>query len=109
MIPKSLCFLLLVGASYSGVLKAQNPVVWDLPATGDKTLVHEGWYARNIQELGDDGCALTSVPFRSAGWIPATVPGTVLTTLLDQGFYPAPEVGLNNERIPDIARVGRDF
>lgn len=109
MIPKSLCFLLLVGASYSGVLKAQNPVVWDLPATGDKTLVHEGWYARNIQELGDDGCALTSAPFRSAGWIPATVPGTVLTTLLDQGFYSAPEVSLNNERIPDIARVGRDF
>lgn len=34
-------------------------------------------------------------------WYNATVPGTVLTTLVDQGVYPDPYVGLNNLAIPD--------
>ena len=35
------------------------------------------------------------------GWYNATVPGTVLTTLVDQGVYPDPYYGLNNLAIPD--------
>lgn len=34
-------------------------------------------------------------------WYTATVPGTVLTTLVDQGVYPDPYWGLNNLLIPD--------
>lgn len=34
-------------------------------------------------------------------WYNATVPGTVLTTLVEQGVYPDPYVGLNNMSIPD--------
>ena len=34
-------------------------------------------------------------------WHSATVPGTVLTTLVDQGVYPDPYWGLNNLLIPD--------
>ena len=34
-------------------------------------------------------------------WYNATVPGTVLTTLVDQGVYPDPYIGLNNMQIPD--------
>ena len=34
-------------------------------------------------------------------WYDATVPGTVLTTLVDQGVYPDPYMGLNNMAIPD--------
>ena len=34
-------------------------------------------------------------------WHQATVPGTVLTTLVDQGVYPDPYYGLNNLTIPD--------
>jgi archaellum component FlaF (FlaF/FlaG flagellin family) len=34
-------------------------------------------------------------------WYNATVPGTVLTTLVDQGIYPDPYIGLNNLQIPD--------
>ena len=37
----------------------------------------------------------------AAGWYNATVPGTVLTTLVDQGVYPNPYYGLNNLSIPD--------
>jgi beta-galactosidase/beta-glucuronidase len=34
-------------------------------------------------------------------WYNATVPGTVLTTLVDQGVYPDPYFGLNNLAIPE--------
>ncbi|MEI7947375.1 MAG: glycoside hydrolase family 2 TIM barrel-domain containing protein [bacterium] len=34
-------------------------------------------------------------------WYPATVPGTVLTTLLDNRVYPDPYYGLNNLQIPE--------
>jgi len=34
-------------------------------------------------------------------WYPATVPGTVLTTLIDRGVYPDPDRGLNNMAIPE--------
>ena len=35
------------------------------------------------------------------GWMAATVPGTVLTTLIDRGVYPNPDFGLNNMAIPE--------
>ena len=37
----------------------------------------------------------------TSGWYPATVPGTVLTTLVNEGIYPDPYWGLNNLEIPD--------
>ena len=36
-----------------------------------------------------------------AGWYTATVPGTVLATLVDRGVYPDPYYGLNNLAIPE--------
>ena len=39
----------------------------------------------------------------------AVVPGTVLTTLLHNHLVPDPFVGLNNNEIPDIHDVGRDY
>ena len=80
-----------------------------LPETGSKTLLHEGWFARQALEIGEDGNRITSRDFDSSGWLKAKVPGTVLTTLLENKLYPAPEFGMNNEEIPDISRVGRDF
>ena len=34
-------------------------------------------------------------------WMAATVPGTVLTTMIDRGIYPDPDFGLNNLAIPE--------
>lgn len=39
----------------------------------------------------------------------AVVPGTVLTTLIHNGIYPDPDMGLNHFKIPDIFHAGRDF
>ena len=90
-----------------GFSQATNKLV--LPDTGDKILLHQNWMARQANEVNIDGNRLTMEPFCKQGWIPANIPGTVLTTLLENGRYKAPEFGMNNELIPDIGKVGRDF
>jgi hypothetical protein len=53
----------------------------------------------------DDGAKISQPGYLSgssdAKWLPATVPGTVLTTLIDRGVYPDPDFGLNNLAIPE--------
>ena len=44
---------------------------------------------------------LSAAGFDASAWLDATVPGTVLTTLVDQGVYPEPTYGLNNMAIPE--------
>jgi hypothetical protein len=48
-----------------------------------------------------DGAALSMPGFDAGSWYVATVPGTVLTTLVDRGVYPDPDYGLNNMAIPE--------
>lgn len=48
-----------------------------------------------------DGATLSRPPAGTTGWAPATVPGTVLASLVEQGHLPDPVAGLNNLRIPE--------
>ncbi len=50
---------------------------------------------------GTDGARVSQPDFDDANWYVATVPGTVLTTLVDRGVYPDPAYGLNNMAIPE--------
>jgi beta-galactosidase/beta-glucuronidase len=89
--------------------KAQDAVLVELPEAGKKTVLHEGWFARRANEVLSDGNALTINSFNREGWIKARIPGTALTTLLENHIFPAPEFGLNNNLIPDIADAGNEF
>jgi hypothetical protein len=80
-----------------------------IPVAGEKTLLNSGWYARRANEVRIDGNRLSSSPFVAIGWMEAKVPGTVLTTLLENKVFPAPEFSMNNNLIPDIYEIGRDF
>jgi len=86
---------------------AQEAIV--LPAYGEKFLLNTGWLARKASEITKDGNRLSSDAFDTTGWMPARVPGTVLTTMLDNGLFPKPEFSLNNTLIPDIFDVGNDY
>jgi hypothetical protein len=48
-----------------------------------------------------DGAVISQSGYSARDWLPATVPGTVLTTLIDRGVYPDPDYGLNNLAIPE--------
>jgi hypothetical protein len=49
----------------------------------------------------EDGERISLPGFQDASWMAATVPGTVLTTMIDRGIYPDPDFGLNNLAIPE--------
>jgi hypothetical protein len=61
-----------------------------------------GWEMIESPRLKDaNGSALSKSGVDTREWYDATVPGTVLTTLVDQGVYPNPYFGLNNLLIPE--------
>ena len=103
----SFIVLLLIASGVFSAFAQENTIT--IPDPGEKTLLNSGWMARRASEIKTDGNLLSSTPLETTGWIPARVPGTVLTTLLENGLYPAPEFGMNNNLIPDIYEVGNDF
>jgi beta-galactosidase/beta-glucuronidase len=60
-----------------------------------------GWRMIEAPKTNAGGAALSRPGFKADGWLDATVPGTVLTTLVDRGVYPDPDFGLNNLAIPE--------
>jgi len=70
--------------------------------------LNSGWECSNIAGVAVKGEVLSVPSYKLTGWLPATVPGTVLTTLLNNKLVPDPFYGMNNMRIPDIYHIGRD-
>jgi beta-galactosidase/beta-glucuronidase len=60
-----------------------------------------GWRLAEAPKVKDEGVAVSRPGYDARGWLKATVPGTVLTTLVDRGVYPDPDYGLNNLAIPE--------
>jgi hypothetical protein len=72
------------------------------PALRGNDLVFDaGWEMIEQPKLHTDGATLSQPGVDTGEWYDATVPGTVLTTLVDQGVYPDPYYGLNNLLIPE--------
>jgi Exo-beta-D-glucosaminidase Ig-fold domain/Concanavalin A-like lectin/glucanases superfamily/Glycosyl hydrolases family 2/Glycosyl hydrolases family 2, TIM barrel domain/Glycosyl hydrolases family 2, sugar binding domain len=78
------------------------PVGASLSETGPgEWTIGDGWNLREAPKVEPDGAQLSTAGYRAAGWMRATVPGTVLTTMVDDGVYPDPDFGLNNLAIPE--------
>jgi len=60
-----------------------------------------GWMLTPAPSVQADGSQVSKEKFDTKDWWPATVPGTVLTTMVDRGVYPDPDYGLNNLAIPE--------
>jgi len=62
-----------------------------------------GWRLQDAGKVSVGGDEVSLGGFASAGWYTAVVPGTVLTSLVDDGVYPEPLYGLNSRTniIPD--------
>ncbi len=64
-------------------------------------IISDGWRMIDNDALIESGAAPLDPKLDVSDWYNATVPGTVLTTLVDQGVYPDPYFGLNNMAIPE--------
>ena len=74
---------------------------------------NSAWKMKRYSELKNDLSAISKPEYDAKYWLPATVPGTVLNSLIENGIYPEPYFGVNNKitekLIPDISDVGREF
>ncbi|HYG82831.1 MAG TPA: beta galactosidase jelly roll domain-containing protein, partial [Pyrinomonadaceae bacterium] len=71
------------------------------PRGRNKWAIAGGWKLIAAPRTDADAAAISTAGFKTGGWMEATVPGTVLTTLVDRGVYPDPDYGLNNLLIPE--------
>ncbi len=87
----------------------QKPVAKELHASDLQTELigenpwelHGGWRLAAAPQVKATGEEISEPGFDDQSWLVATVPGTVLTTLVDRGIYPDPDYGLNNMAIPE--------
>ncbi|KHJ36557.1 Exo-beta-D-glucosaminidase [Pedobacter glucosidilyticus] len=71
------------------------------PLANDELQITGGWEMIQASAVQASGEYISTAAVNTKSWYNATVPGTVLTTLVDQGVYPDPYFGLNNMHIPE--------
>lgn len=94
----SLLFICISLCLSTGFLSAQNSYE-----------LNRQWKCLPVSKVGSKGQELSQPSYSLSSWLPAAVPGTVLTTLLQNGQVPDPFYGMNNQHIPDIFTTGRDY
>ncbi|GGA81400.1 glycoside hydrolase family 2 protein [Puia dinghuensis] len=70
--------------------------------------LNTGWKCQAIGKVHATGERLSQAGYSTRDWLDATVPGTVMTTLINNHLEPDPFYGLNNDKTPDIYTTGRD-
>lgn len=71
-----------------------------IPQADGEWIISDGWEMGEFDKVIESEQSIFSPNFDTKSWYNATVPGTVLTTLVNQGVYPEPSYGLNNMAIP---------
>jgi mannosylglycoprotein endo-beta-mannosidase len=66
-----------------------------------QTQTINGWQMQDAAKVAAVASIISTAAFQSQGWYAATVPGTVLTTLVNDGAYPEPLYGENMRAIPE--------
>lgn len=67
------------------------------------------WFTRKADAVKESGTVISKNNYSLKNWMSATVPGTVLTTLLNNKLIPDPFYGMNNKKIPDIFMTGKNY
>jgi hypothetical protein len=95
--------LFAAGVTMGGSLALAASSSVPLPVT-----IAAGWQLQDAAKVPEAGAAIAGAKYRPKGWYAATVPGTVLTSLVNNGVYPEPLYGENNrpDKIPDsLSRI----
>ncbi len=66
-----------------------------------QTQTISGWQMQDSAKVTAAASTVSSADFHPEGWYAATVPGTVLTTLVNDHVYPEPLYGENMRSIPE--------
>ncbi|MDE3105808.1 MAG: glycoside hydrolase family 2 [Acidobacteriota bacterium] len=90
----------VVAAGLAVLTPALSASSHPLPAAVE---LNSGWWLADHATVPAESAAVAQPGFAPSGWYPATVPGTVLTTLVNNHVYPEPTYGENSrpEKIPE--------
>jgi len=55
-----------------------------------------GWQLQDVAKVPEAGATVSAKDYQPQGWLAATVPGTVLTSMVNDGVYPEPLYGEND-------------
>ncbi|MGD0736824.1 MAG: sugar-binding domain-containing protein [Terracidiphilus sp.] len=95
--------------SLACTLAVLEPVSAAVKSAAPQPLILDtGWQLQDAAKVPQAAAEVSASGFNTAGWYTATVPGTALTTLVNNHVYPEPLYGENNrpEIIPDsLART----
>ncbi len=76
----------------------------------DRQMLHDGWMIQTSAKVGVDGAAISSPTYAPMGWYRATVPSTVVGTLVEDSVYRDPFFGMNLRNIPGMTYpIGANF
>ncbi len=86
------------GRSLFPLMAAVLAIVASLSATAQTSplVLSAGWQLQDVAKVPQPGAEVASTHFKPHHWYTATVPGTVLTTLVNNHVYPEPLYGENN-------------
>jgi mannosylglycoprotein endo-beta-mannosidase len=84
------CLFALLAIAVPASLSAQS-----------STQTIDGWKMQDSAKVSAEASVVSTAVFETQGWYAATVPGTVLTTLVNNGVYPEPLYGENMRAIPE--------
>lgn len=88
-------------APFSAAVAKPVAALPELADAADGRWTVNGWRLTAVPDISDPGSVISRTGYNVSRWQAATVPGTVLTTLVDRGVYPDPGYGLNNMAIPE--------
>jgi Glycosyl hydrolase 2 galactose-binding domain-like/Exo-beta-D-glucosaminidase Ig-fold domain/Glycosyl hydrolases family 2/Glycosyl hydrolases family 2, TIM barrel domain len=86
--------MLLAAALFTGFSASGQKLPPPIPLSS-------GWLLQDAAKVPQTGAVVSTADFQPDGWHQATVPGTVLASLVNDGVYPDPLYGMNNLKIPD--------
>ena len=76
----------------------------------EQQMLHGGWLIQSSAKVGTDGAAISAVAYQPTGWYRATVPSTVVGTLVDDRLYRDPFFGMNFRELPGTTiPIGANF
>ena len=75
-----------------------------------RQMLQSGWRIQSSEKAGTDGARISSRSYQPTGWYRATVPSTVVGTLVDDKVYPDPFFGMNLRKLPGMTYpIGANF
>ena len=80
------------------------------PGAQEQLTLHTGWLIQSSAKVGTDGATISSPTYRPTEWYRATVPSTVVGTLVEDGVYRDPFFGMNFRELPGVTYpIGQNF